>query len=704
MYNGKEDVRMSSLQLGMGNSLSAIILLSLVLTACGNGSLNGNGSTPAATPPPVNPVAPSVTVSASPASIAIGATSVVTWSSTNSTSCASSGGGGTGTTGSFTTPALTTTTSYTVTCAGLGGTASQSTTVTVATPSACSTTGATGAITLSNVPSRLTGVAPLSVFFDASGTTTASATIRPFHDLGYRWNFGDPAGGATWARGARAGISSRNTDTGPLAAHVYGTPGVYNVSLSVTDGTNTVSNSCVQITVQNPDTVFSRADTVCVSTGTDFTGCPAGAITHTTSSFNTAMGYIGSSVHRLLFKAGDVWTGATDATISTAGPGLVGSFGTGAEPVFVAGALAGRLLLVQANDWRIVGLDFDGNMTNPNSGGVQLSSDAYTTVQNVHIHKLSWGISGGGSSYAVVQEVVIDNIDPASSNAAAVYWTPATTSALLGNYINPTGYGDHVIRMGGATKFIIAHNTLGDPGSGNGEVIKLHQVNSTPGLWDGHYTEQVIIADNHVLPITTAWQIVVAPQNDAYPEHLRDIIVERNWMESRSGTANAQISMTTVDLDGLHPSTVRNNILDMSTSNTGITGIVVQTYTSIPNVNNVRVYNNTCYSSVAANFRCVQISGATNTLVYNNLASAPSAASRTMLIDGGTGTLQAANLLNNTPSAIFVSGTPSLPSDYALKSGANPAVDTGTAVPVFDDFLLNIRPNGSAWDIGAYER
>jgi hypothetical protein len=75
-----------------------------------------------------------------------------------------------------------------------------------------------------------------------------------------------------------------------------------------------------------------------------------------------------------------------------------------------------------------------------------------------------------------------------------------------------------------------------------------------------------------------------------------------------------------------------------------------------------------------------------------------------MLIDGGTGTLQAANLLNNTSSAIFVSGTPALPSDYALKSGANPAVDTGTAVPVFDDFLLNTRPDGSAWDIGAYER
>jgi len=581
--------------------------------------------------------------------------------------------------------------------------------------SGCSTTaikGSLAAINLTNIHNRFNGVAPLSVFFDASDTT-ATNTTTPFHDLQYRWNFGD-TGAGLWAYGARPGASNKNSESGAVAAHVFESPGVYTVSLTATDGTNTVSNSCAQIVVQSPDAAFAGADTVCVSTGTDFTGCPAGATTHQTSIYNTAMGYIGSGVHRLLFKAGDTWTGATDASISTAGPGLIGSFGSGAKPIIRAGTLAGRFLLVQANDWRIVGLDFDGNMTNPNGGGIQLT-DTNTTILNVHIHKNSWGVAGGtGSAYDVVQEVVMDDIDPASGNAAAVYWTPSTTSALLGNYINPTGFGDHVIRMGGATKFVIAHNTLGQPGSGNGLAIKLHQVSqANQQVWNGNYTEKVIIADNHILPSLTAWQIVVGPQNDVTPEHVRDIIVERNWMEA--GTANLHISMTTINEDGLHPSTVRNNILDMSTTNGGITGVNVGAFSALIAVNGVRVFNNTCYSSVAKNFRCAEVGTATNTLVYNNLGSAPNGSGqKIMLIDGGTGTLQASNLLNNTPLDLFVNSAPTLPEHYALKSGTNPAVDTGTIVPVFNDFMgadkvladitLNARPNGGAWDIGAYER
>ena len=571
--------------------------------------------------------------------------------------------------------------------------------------SGCSTTGATGAITLSNVPSRFTGVAPLSVFFDASGTT-ATATATPFHDLDYRWDFGDPAGspvnGTSWKYGARAGISSRNSETGPLAVHVYETPGVYTVALTATDGTNTVSNSCTQIVVQNPDTVFSGTNTVCVSTGTDFTGCPSGATTRTTSSFNTAMGYIGASTHRLLFKAGDTWTGATSSTISTAGPGIVGSFGSGAKPHIMAGSLGGYFIVLSANDWRITGLDFDGNSANPTRAAVQYAGYDNDLMLNLVTRNLGAMAAGFGGSYNVIQDVVESGINSGINDTAAqIYWTPSTSSAIIGNYIDPQGHGQHVIRQGAAKKCLIVHNTLGNPGATK-EVIKLHQTSSPQTTWDGTYTEKVIIADNHLLPITEAWQIVVQAQNNSYPEHLRDIIVENNWLEA--GSANAQIIMSTSNVDGLHPSTVKNNILDMSTSNSGDRGITVQAYgpTTVPN--NVRVYNNTCYSSASAGFACVQINTATNTLVYNNLASAPSSTSRSVLIDGGTGTLQASNLLNNTPSALFVSGTPAVPADYALKAGANPAVDTGTKVPVLSDFVPNARANGSAWDIGAYER
>lgn len=84
---------------------------------------------------------PTVNASANPSSIAVGETSTISWSSTNATSCYKSkvvtgtGGtidaGGNGTSGSFSTGALSETTSYNIQCTGTGGTNSKQVTVTV---------------------------------------------------------------------------------------------------------------------------------------------------------------------------------------------------------------------------------------------------------------------------------------------------------------------------------------------------------------------------------------------------------------------------------------------------------------------------------------------------------------------------------------------------------------------------------------------
>jgi len=81
--------------------------------------------------------APTLTLTATPSSVAYHGSSSLTWSSTNTTSCMASGGwsGTEPTSGTFTTPALTSTTTYTLTCTGIGGTATQSNTITVAPPS-----------------------------------------------------------------------------------------------------------------------------------------------------------------------------------------------------------------------------------------------------------------------------------------------------------------------------------------------------------------------------------------------------------------------------------------------------------------------------------------------------------------------------------------------------------------------------------------
>ncbi|MHB8710434.1 MAG: fibronectin type III domain-containing protein [Minisyncoccota bacterium] len=77
--------------------------------------------------------APTVTLSASPASVTSGSSSTLAWSSTNATSCTASGSwtGTKATSGSQTLTNLTTTGTYTLSCTGTGGTTTQSATITV---------------------------------------------------------------------------------------------------------------------------------------------------------------------------------------------------------------------------------------------------------------------------------------------------------------------------------------------------------------------------------------------------------------------------------------------------------------------------------------------------------------------------------------------------------------------------------------------
>lgn len=93
----------------------------LLLQGCGGGGGDsGGGSTPAPSAPPT------VTISASPTSVDAGASSTLTWSSTNATSCtASQGWSGTKpTSGSESTGPLQQSSTYSLSCAGTGGTTS----------------------------------------------------------------------------------------------------------------------------------------------------------------------------------------------------------------------------------------------------------------------------------------------------------------------------------------------------------------------------------------------------------------------------------------------------------------------------------------------------------------------------------------------------------------------------------------------------
>src|SRR5580700_734737 len=107
----------SSLTHAIAWTLSAA---SLTLTGCGGGGSTGE-------------LAPSVTLTASPSAVDVGAQTVLSWNSSNANSCTASGGwsGAQPMSGSVSTAALSATTNYTLTCSGAGGSKSVTATVTV---------------------------------------------------------------------------------------------------------------------------------------------------------------------------------------------------------------------------------------------------------------------------------------------------------------------------------------------------------------------------------------------------------------------------------------------------------------------------------------------------------------------------------------------------------------------------------------------
>ena len=578
------------------------------------------------------------------------------------------------------------------------------------------------------VPARTSGVAPLSVFFDASGTTDAGIS-RPFHELEYTWNFGDNNAG-TWAYGAKSG-SSRNAATGPIASHVFETSGTYTVSLTVFDGTYTKTTSTT-ITVQDPATIFSGTNTICFSTSATYTNCPSGAAHVQTSDFAAAINNNQAANRRLLFRRGETFTATASGTISANGPGIIGAYGTASDPkpniVGPGTTYIIELARGSAGDWRIMDLALSGQSTiNPFNVGVNATGpfDKATLlrldVSGVHsgIAASHWALSPGDVSFDqwAIQDSTVSGIP--GCNWYGHYdcnwriYVVGTRWSIQGNYLNGQGDvstlhstpdygysgGSHVFRSEYMANSILGNNTF------TGAGVFQHNIKLHAWAWDGSaggnatagvYTEKIVIADNKIIGGINPWLVSIGPQDEINDERVRDVIFERNWITSDAGT---QILVET----SASESTFRNNIFDM-TGAAYHTGISISRRGIEPTPNNDRIYNNTFYSGATGDYVGVNIGTATNTVIRNNLGSAPLASGPLMITDTGASSAQSNNLLSNTPSALFVIATPTVPLDFRLKTGTNPARDTGlSTVPVLSDFFLVPRPQNGSTDIGAVE-
>ncbi len=552
------------------------------------------------------------------------------------------------------------------------------------------------------------GVAPLAVFFDASDTKTP-ATARPFHEVEYRWDFGDPRSG-NWTAGARPKASSRNAGLGPVAAHVFDpAPGSgtqnYNVTLTAFDGTNTSSCS-VRITVTDPNAVFSGTNTTCVSASGNFTGCPDGANQVISPIFDTTVNAAIGSSKRILFRRGDVFTTtAVGARITVAGPGLIGAYGSGAPPSIKFSANNSSAICVTCagapRDWRFMDLDMDANgfpATNAVTGDGYLNAKSQLTFLRLTTTRIGSGVVMDLGTPAPDQIAVVDCSFLYTTGQSIFVW--ATRYSEMGNLFQG-GASPGIINQSrhmGLSRAVISNNTFrGVTATGGSALtIRTHTVPATdpqPG--------KTVIANNAIDIGNNVFAISVFASVPGDLQ-IKDIIIDGNYITVNSPNQSPQ----GVSLSGVDTATVRNNLITIGGIATfAPTAIVLQPGASGERALNNAIYNNSIYSSHTAAGNLIFLTGSAvnSPVVQNNVGYAPNQSSVSMIFDNGSVTPTLSNNSSNVQVKTVAPAGWAIPpvtaNDWRPTGGY--LVGGGAAVPVWSDIFLKPR---RSHDLGAVAR
>jgi hypothetical protein len=604
----------------------------------------------------------------------------------------------------------------------------------VACPTANANVASAGGTQLAVGASRASGVAPLAVFFDASGTTS-SATARPFHELEYRWTFGE-TGSGTWNHGAKAGTASRNEAMGPVAAHVFESPGTYAVNVSAYNGSNTVSYAC-NITVTSADQEFANSKTVCISASGDFSGCPSGAVQVTSANPATAVaGNIGAGNKRILFRRGETFDVASSISINRPGPGIVGAFGTGAKPTLRNTAALGTFALSSIatptlSDWRLMDLRIDGNGFEGNSVGVYAAGSINNTlISRLDIQDIHAGVSFSGSNLDAINnagftspmwdglfilDTTVNRLTGIGATGGNGFYITGWRVAVMGNSIDNQLGGEHGMRSAYSDRSVWQHNTTQRVARAHMTLRAGGQGGSTlaaqlPGLV---YTQKLIASENRFIGGDEPHAFGgTGPTNAISNGRAREEIWEKNLMIGGAGT-NGFIAITGSEV------TVRNNVLLMDPGcawfpfNVGAYDTAYALSQGIPQPTNVWFYHNTVYYPSTAFFKLSMLIGdpLTNSeLTYkNNLMHAPNNA---VAQDGGDWLYNPNNVtIYRTPlnastmaaelqvSPNFTVSPPTSAAHVKPLAGSY-AIGRAAPVPVWSDYFGTRHPSG-ARDIGA---
>jgi len=604
------------------------------------------------------------------------------------------------------------------------------------------------AVTPSLIANRTAGVAPLSVHFNASGSTS-TLTASPFHDLHYTWDFGNDNGSA-WRTG-----HSRNTDFGPVAGHVFEDAGTYTVTLTVTDLDGSTVTDSVTITVDDPDTVFA-ANTVCIALDdTDWTGAPGGATQLVVPDDDTLLSTIGSRINsgarRILLRRGDQWdTTESIGIYNIQGPGMIGAFGSGEKPILHDTNTTGNTMIGldgldldfaggDVYDWRVMDIMFWGETVSGETNQGVIASvkssnpdePARILIMNLDIYNFHSAIAIESDEASIVNCRVVRLIGENAGGGAVSWIAGADKFLFLGNhYDGAVEYAratEHLLRTNHINDAVLSHNVMMRSGRLAMKIHAEHNNDGTPPTYD-LYSKRLVFSDNYFyggMGPMSAWTLTIAPQHSEVDERLEDVIIERNYFEESS------LTQTLLTVAATNNMTIRNNTFN--TLLNGSAPISIGRFGDTFNIgsSNVNLYNNTCISSSDNAFSVLDSSTYTTDIdLYNNLYQSPT----------GTGVIVTSAYIpdyeasNNlvTADACFLSPLPSpitLPSADAATASLtewntyintviawenqtnsfkitkkSEAVNAGlTLNTVKNDFINTKRPRGAGYDIGAFE-
>ena len=558
-------------------------------------------------------------------------------------------------------------------------------------------------ITLALNASRLTGVAPLAITFDAIGTT-ASSTSLPFHEIKYSWNFGEtannPAYNATWSYGTRPGANSKDVAFGPVAAHVFEAPGTYTVSLTGFDGTNT-STRTATVTVADPNTVFANNTIYISQSGVPVpgqNGVPLGATVQQVTNWNTVQ-TLAQTYKRILLRRGDTWTATGGVVLgaSHAGPGLIGAYGSGNKPVISASAGMTHVSIQSgASDWRVVDLFLTGASQAERtwSKGIVTQGAVNALFLRTDV-RWAWNLSSLENSDGVyLVDSVLGLVSDQGADRGYANWTANVSKiAFLGTRLH--GSDAHTVRWQGVDTAVFSNSTVDVPkGPASWSMLTIRgKTNSgNNGVWNGLWTENVVVSDTYVAagPPTAYASFSMGPMNTGSAERLRNVIVERNRVVSLGSEA-----MFFAVATGL---TVRNNILQSLNGST--LAFQAENAAGSPDSSQSFVYSNTLYkpdTSFATGYSAISsVARVTGQVIRNNLAFAPGSTPATMI---GGAVVEGVNYTqsNNSSNAQILStrpwaaATPSAAVDFT-PSGSY-AVGAGTNLKSWTDYFGNQFPS-----------